>query len=142
MSYTAADGRSAEPGSTGTEFAYFDGDDIGAPLELALLEDDPGKATRYSNLVSTAMNQLAAELSSHNGVRVLFSGGDDMFASWPNGAVDPGEMTKLQVRFSAVCGRTISVGVGATPSEALGNLRRAKLRGKARTVTASEAREC
>jgi len=116
------------------EFAYFDGDDIGGPLELLLLEDKVSDASNYSKLVSVAMGQLISDLKSNPEVDVLFSGGDDLLAVWRQGGIDASEIEKIRRRFAGLCGRTISVGVGSSAPEALGNLRKAKLSGKDRTV--------
>ncbi|GAA3892483.1 mCpol domain-containing protein [Streptomyces sedi] len=116
------------------EFAYFDGDDIGGPLELLLLEERVSDACNYSKLVSAAMGKLISDLSASRGVDVLFSGGDDLLAAWRQGRVDVGEIEAMRRRFTGLCGRTISVGVGSSASEALGNLRKAKLSGKDRVM--------
>lgn len=116
------------------EFAYFDGDDIGGPLELFLLEDKVSDASHYSKKVSLAVSQLVLDLKSNPEVDVLFSGGDDLLAVWRRGGVDISDIEKARRRFTAMCGRTISVGVGSSAPEALENLRKAKLSGKDRTV--------
>lgn len=119
------------------EFAYFDGDDIGAPLELLLLENKVSEASEYSRTISEAMRRLKADLEGLTGGDILFSGGDDLLIVWKQRCADSGEIQEIRDKFSSYCGRTVSVGFGATASEAMGNLRKAKLSGKDRAVVST-----
>lgn len=120
------------------KFAYFDGDDVGAVIEVSLMDDDLSEACRHSESVSAALVRLVADLESRPQVSVLFSGGDDVLAVWPEEAMSIQDVEQIREAFRSACGRTMSVGVGDSPSEALRNLRRAKLSGKNR-ITRSGA---
>lgn len=121
------------------KFAFFDGDDVGAVIEVSLMDDDVSEACLHSESVSAALLKVVRELKSNPQVVVLFSGGDDILATWPNDAMDNQDVEQLRDLFKTTCGRTMSVGVGNSGSEALRNLRRAKLSGKNRIVSSNEA---
>jgi hypothetical protein len=110
-------------------YAHVDGDRIGALLELLLTEGKLEEASRYSKTVSAAMQAVSRELLSHAGVTVHLLGGDDLVASWPAGAITIANLEEIRSTFTSLCTRTLSVGLGASVSEAVLSLRRAKLLG-------------
>lgn len=118
--------------------ACFDGDDVGAHLELLLLTGHLDQAQAFSEGVSAAIFQLTTFLRDEASAVVYIAGGDNVVASW---ASEPECALFDQARdiFREACGRTLSVGVGQTPSEALHALRLAKLKGKDRVYIAPGA---
>lgn len=113
-------------------FAYFDGDDVGSMIEVSLMDDDVSEACHHSQLVNVALRNVLGAMEGHPRVEVLFSGGDDILAVWPDGALGVEDLERIREVFRESCGRTMSIGVGKSASDALRNLRRAKLSGKNR----------
>jgi GTP cyclohydrolase III len=116
-------------------YAYFDGDDIGAKLELLLLDDKEEDARSYSQSINSAVARLREFLSLRH-VETILVGGDDLIAFWPSGHISMREIENARKIFLGVCSCTISVGIGSSLSEAAFNLRRAKLQGKNQVVSA------
>jgi GTP cyclohydrolase III len=117
------------PGST---YAYFDGDDVGAHIELCLLEDDATGAA----LVSTRVNQAIAWLQSHLqqrfGASVIFAGGDEVLAQLQTRPTLT-QLESVRTEFESQSSLSISCGLGTSLHEASLQLRLAKLRGKNQT---------
>lgn len=110
--------------------ALFDGDDIGPHLELMLLEGRLDDAATFSTAVSRAMSSMVEALQTVSGVEIIFCGGDDLVAQWPEGSVPLAFLQDLRTSFQKTCTRTLSAGLGPTPADAVRELRLAKLRGK------------
>lgn len=115
---------------------HFDGDDIGTKLELMLLDNKESEAREYSRSVSAALNQLQ-EFVQREGADVILSGGDDLIASWKSTPPSASTLQKACDKFSEICGRTLSVGIGESLSDTTSNLRRAKLQGKNQIVSSN-----
>ena len=115
-------------------FAHFDGDDVGPALELLLLDNLPQRAREYSEAVREAFDVLCQILAQNPDVKVIVAGGDDLVASWPEGSVEISKLEELRSSFHKTCGRTMSIGVGTSTTEAVHNLHRAKLMGKDQVV--------
>ena len=120
-------------------FAYFDGDNIGNHLELLLMDNRIDDASEYSESVERALSHIRDSLEGNVNVVVIFAGGDDLVAKWPDGSVSRETIEKLRDAFQQICGRSISVGLGSSPSRAALNLRRAKLMGKSQVVGNAES---
>lgn len=122
--------------STGS-FLYFDGDDVGAGIELMLLEGDLAGAAARSALVSDAISLLSSELEVELAARVIFAAGDEVLAhtSRPVAAED---VERLRTQFHERSGLTISCGVADSPGGATRRLHLAKLRGKNRTEVVTD----
>lgn len=121
-------------GTNELNYAYFDGDDIGRTLELLLLEDRVDAAATYSINVDKARHALATKLTSIPSVHQILSGGDDLMISFDPVLISEEDIQLACAHYQAVCGHTVSVGIGQTPSVATMRLRRAKLLGKGRVV--------
>lgn len=113
-------------------FLYFDGDDVGAGIELMLLEGDLAGAAELSARISEAVSLLASGLELEMGAEVVFAAGDEVLArtSLPVIAED---IERLREQFRRRSGLTISCGVADSPGGATRHLHLAKLRGKNRT---------
>lgn len=122
-------------GSTGS-FLYFDGDDVGAGIELRLLEGDLAGAAELSARISDAISFLSSALELEMAAEVVFAAGDEVFAraSLPVIAED---VERLREQFRTRSGLTISCGVADSPGGATRHLHLAKLRGKNRTEVAT-----
>jgi len=114
-------------------FIYFDGDDVGARIELLLLRNDPDAAAAVSRDVVRAVGEIADAIRIQLGGTVLFAAGDEVLAC-VNDAPDPAWLDLVRDRFRFATHLTISCGVGGTAAEAASNLHMAKLLGKNRAV--------
>jgi GTP cyclohydrolase III len=117
--------------SSGT-YLYFDGDDVGAAIELRLLEFDVEEAAEISARVSSSVQELARRLGTSLGATIVFAAGDEVLAHSPN-EVELTRVESLRKQFLDESGLTISCGVGRDPKQATLSLHFAKLRGKNRT---------
>ncbi|NQX03405.1 mCpol domain-containing protein [Rathayibacter sp. VKM Ac-2856] len=113
-------------------FVYFDGDDVGAKIELCLLSDDVEAAAAISTSVSDARMELSRKLQVRFDAELIFSAGDEVLARLSE-IVDNDIFDQLRLAFAARSGISISCGVGRSASEASLNLRLAKLQGKNQT---------
>lgn len=114
--------------------AHFDGDDIGPALELMLLDNELNRAREYSQSVTRALQHVRYFLEEELDAEIIICGGDDLVACWEAGSVTDADIKLIRTSFFDICGRTISIGIGASSHEATNNLRRAKLLGKDRVV--------
>jgi hypothetical protein len=113
-------------------YLYFDGDDVGAVIELRLLENDLSGAVSASEDVSQGIRWLAGALQGLLRAEILFAAGDEVFAVIPD--LDKvAEVERLRREFATMAGVTISCGLGMSAAEASHQLRLAKLQGKDRT---------
>jgi CRISPR/Cas system-associated protein Cas10 (large subunit of type III CRISPR-Cas system) len=119
-------------------FIHLDGDDIGSVLELLLLDDGVERARAYSASVTRALELVRDALAKNGDADIFVSGGDDLAAALPDDAIDAQEVERLRRIFFEACGRTMSIGVGFSASEAIHNLRRAKLMGKNAVVSPTQ----
>jgi GTP cyclohydrolase III len=110
-------------------YAYFDGDDVGAHIELRLLEDDANGAALVSVRVSESISWLKAHLEKHFDAIVLFAAGDEVLAQLDS-VPTLEQLERMRAEFRARSSLSISCGLGNSPSEASLQLRLAKLRGK------------
>jgi hypothetical protein len=115
--------------------AHFDGDDVGPVFELILLDNKLDRAREYSRSVAQAL-QYVRNFLEELGAEIIAYGGDDLVACWKAGSVTEVDIKLIRSSFFDICGRTISVGIGVNSHDATSNLRRAKLLGKDRVVSA------
>lgn len=118
--------------SSPASYLYFDGDDVGAAIELCLLEDDILGAREISRHVSVGVELLASALHSLMQAEVIFAAGDEVFVV-TTAQIDVEQIQELRDRFTQTTGRTISCGTGASAAEATRQLHLAKLHGKNQT---------
>jgi len=117
-------------------YAYFDGDDVGANIELRLLEDDVDGASRVSSRVSKAIQWLGACLEREYSGQIKFAAGDEVLALLVH-APSKEQIEQIRSEFETRSGLSVSCGIGDSAREAAGQLRLAKLRGKNRTEGAA-----
>lgn len=108
---------------------YFDGDDVGAHIELCLLHDDVDGAARVSAAVTSAIKELAHELRISFNASIKFAAGDEVLAILPT-LPSITEIEDLRAAFTERAGVTISCGIGFDARQASTNLHYAKLLGK------------
>ncbi|WP_181157380.1 mCpol domain-containing protein [Microbacterium sp. MYb62] len=114
------------------QYLYFDGDDVGAAIELCLLEEDVPGAHLVSTRVSDGIEGLAAELRRSFGAEIVFAAGDEVLAV-TNSLVDPILVQRFRAKFEKTTGRTVSCGIGTSAADATRQLHLAKLHGKNQT---------
>lgn len=117
-------------------FLYFDGDDVGAGIELMLLEDNLAGAAKLSTQISGAISMLSSALELELAAEVVFAAGDDVLAHTTRPVVAD-DVERLRQEFRERSGLTISCGVADSPGGATRQLHLAKLRGKNRTEVAT-----
>lgn len=118
-------------------FLYLDGDDVGASIELRLLENDYLEAQAISVRVSDAIAWLAEIVPRDGEGQIAFAAGDEVLAIVPR-ATSMEWIESLRAEFEVRSGSTISCGVGSSASAATNQLRLAKLSGKNRTRRAND----
>jgi hypothetical protein len=112
-------------------FIYLDGDDVGAHIELHLLRDEVDASAALSAAVVRATGQIADDIRTHLGGRLIFAAGDEVLAIVPERPTSE-SIEVVRSTFQNATGLTISCGIGMTAAEAARNLRLAKLLGKDR----------
>jgi hypothetical protein len=122
---------------SGGAFAYFDGDDVGATIELLLLQSDVASAAEVSSRVSEGIRQISDHLEAVLGGTVFFAAGDEVLAHLDT-PLPIEEAELLRDRFHDLTGLSISCGVAETVQNAAHQLRLAKLRGKDQTAAATD----
>lgn len=113
-----------------TEYVYAlgDGNHIRENVEFYLLNHDLESLTKFSQNLTTAINELKELAISSMNAQIILAGGDDILLSVPREKYRKELIQELQQAFLAITGITISFGVGNTIEAAYINLRRAKTR--------------
>jgi len=117
---------------TPKRYLYFDGDDVGAAIELCLLEEDVPGASSVSARVSDGIGRLASELRQSLRAEIIFAAGDEVLAA-TNLVVEHSLIQRFRTDFAETTGRTVSCGIGTSAAEATRQLHLAKLHGKNQT---------
>ena len=110
-----------------------DVDQVGDRLELYLLGEDVEGARMFQDQIQDSMRWLRHALEQI-GCELLYSGCDDVLFQIQAGGYQHSAVEQLREQFSRRTGCTLSYGFGGTISEALRNLRVAKLSGRNRAV--------
>jgi hypothetical protein len=112
------------------EYFYVlgDGNHIRENVEFYLLNHDLESLSKFSQSLTTAINELKELAISSMNAQVILAGGDDILLSVPRENYRKELIQKLQQAFLTTTGITISFGVGNTVEAAYINLRRAKTR--------------
>ena len=92
------------------------------------------EAATFSRQLARAVELAAEKVAVCDGWSLVFAGGDELLAVSEPGVAPNGLVAAIAEAFESAAGVTVSVGIGPTPSAAVGNLRRAKLGGKNRVV--------
>lgn len=110
------------------EYFYVlgDGNHIRENVEFYLLNHDLESLSKFSQSLTTAINELKEMAISSMNAQVILAGGDDILLSVPREKYRKELIQELQQAFLATTGISISFGVGNTIEAAYINLRRAK----------------
>ena len=111
-------------------YAFFDGDDIGPTVEILLLEGRIIEAQAFSNSIKEALQEIEVYLRSFDWLNIIIIGGDDILLEVNTQSISQEFLEKIRQIFKDKTGNSISCGVGDNLTEAIFNLRLAKLYGK------------
>lgn len=107
-----------------------DGDSIGDVIELCLLSSNLNEASKFSQSVKIALEDIASSASKEFNAELVYVAGDDICFSL-SGKFDIKKiLTSYADFFFHKTGKTMSFGAGETSTEAIMNLRIAKVSGK------------
>jgi uncharacterized protein YjbI with pentapeptide repeats len=118
-------------------FVRVDADSVGDQIELALLEGDTAGAQIIHNHVQESMKELRI-FAEQNFGEILMQGCDDIFFNMLDCVENFERLEIARTEFFNRSGFTLSIGVGASLTEAVLSLTKAKLSGKNRTVISSK----
>ena len=118
------------------QYISFDGDKVGAKLELLITLEDIEKMATFSKAISKATKNLEDILLT-NGYKVIFSGGDNILCFGKN---DLDFFRELQKFFYDATLITASIGIGSSVRKSFLALKYAKASGGAKIIEFSK--EC
>ena len=96
-------------------FAAFNGDDIGEQIGNHIANDDHESLSRVSDGVKSAHDMIERWVESKGG-KVVVSSGDEAIVTVPKQAL--AELKSIQQKYSQLANATVTIGVGASMSEA------------------------
>ena len=111
-------------------YVRLDVDNVGDNIELALLQANLVRAQQIHDSIQTALADIQKVLRFN--CDILMQGCDDILFSISEIDYDENFLVELKDIFFEKTGFTISIGIGISINEAIGNLRIAKLSGKNR----------
>lgn len=119
-------------------YLALDGDDVGRSLEYLILTNQDNALRVFSYSVADAIEWLSSELTKVFGAELVFKGGDNILCTLIPGERFMEESDAMRGSFQKRAGCTLSIGLGASASEAYIALKFAKASGKDRMCTYSE----
>lgn len=108
--------------STNIRYAYFDGDNIGSAIEHLLNSGKESEATHLSESIKRALFQIESYMEGHKDVELLMLGGDDILIKYDDTKHSLKLLEEVMEIFFKQTGLSMSCGVGANVSQAIGNL--------------------
>lgn len=111
-------------------YAFFDGDNIGPTLEILLIENKIIEAQQFSNNIKLALKEIEDFVLSVEDAKLVIIGGDDILLYFNSQTHNINLLERIRDAFRNKTGNTMSCGVGKSLSEAIYNLRLAKIYGK------------
>jgi len=103
-------------------FYAFDGDRIGDKLEYLIISENIDAVSAFSQSVAEALLHIEIMLTENN-ANIIFSAGDNILCS---ADICDDELQRYQKIFLETTGCKLSIGVGASPLQAMIGLRCAK----------------
>jgi hypothetical protein len=113
--------------NSGVVYLAGDGDSIGAKVGQAMLHDDDEGLKAVSGKINQGQDLFAQWLAAAGG-EMISAGGDEFVAKIP--ALDMNSLEEFRQQYAAAVGATLTIGTGATMSEAGKALIYGKLNGK------------
>ena len=111
-------------------FIAIDGDDVGSHLEYFILTNNLSELGKFSEQYSVAMEWLQTQLVKGFNADIIFSGGDNLFASIKQEHFDLSRLRELHSQYFSKASRTLSIGLGYNSRTAYLALKLAKTSGK------------
>jgi hypothetical protein len=133
-----ADDQQQDPAQGGRLYLAGDGDSIGAKVGQAVLSDDVESLHQVSQHINAGQN-MVIDWCEQNGGRVISAGGDEFVLELP--AIQPEQIEQLRQQYEQMVGATLTIGTGASMSEAGKALIMGKLNGKNQTIAYSPEME-
>lgn len=118
-------------------YIRFDVDNVGESIELNLLNNEYKKAQDIHDRIQINLNNILEQIRKFPSLALIMKGCDDILFSINKVEFDLEYFETLRKHFYDETGFTISIGIGPSVSEALFNLRIAKLSGKNKIITES-----
>lgn len=112
------------------KFYGLDGDKIGGVIEAYIIKGEIGNLMEFSYKVSVALEVIRKNVLERNGI-IIFCAGDSILFQ---GQFSDSWCDKILNQFLSLTGRTASMGVGKTATEAYLALKLAKATGGGKTT--------
>jgi hypothetical protein len=122
-----------------SSYLFADGDSVGDRIELFLMDGDVEAAAQLSVQLQKALEAIINTLQRDFDGRIILAGGDDVLAAIPSERASVESCNILRGIYKAICGCTLSIGVGRYPERAVDALRRAKLLGRNQVIISEGA---
>ena len=120
-------------------YVCIDADDVGAKIELMLLDERIHEASAVAQRVRNAMHTLRTTVANHPDAELLMSGCDDIIAEFLPSADIDALVDGIRSEFHSSTGFSVTAGIGVSIRDALESLRRGKLMGKNQVVRSQAA---
>jgi len=114
------------------EYAFFDGDNVGASIERLLSNGKVHEATHLSERIKLAILQIELFIDSADGVEIVVCGGDDVLIRFDRNKYDHYFLGRISNIFVKFTGLSMSCGVGINVNQAISSLMVVKQRNKGR----------
>lgn len=128
---------------SGQQYVYvcMDADDVGAKIELMLLDENIDEAAEVAESVRKGMKSLRAAISNSPESELLMSGCDDVIVRIEANVDIEALVAELRTAFYSTTGFSLTAGIGVSIRDALESLRRGKLMGKNQVVRSPTAND-
>ena len=110
-------------------FIAIDGDAVGDYLEFLIVTNQIQELSAFSLRYKSAMSWLESQLVELFNATMIFSGGDNLLAFIPN-ECNQEQIESVRRGFAQLTAKSLSVGLGMSPRQALFALQFAKSSGK------------
>jgi len=108
-------------------YCSLDGDKIGTKLEKLIVNQDMISLSKFSNLISEAINDITKKIKD-KGYNIVFSGGDNIMF---HGEIETSFCDEISEYFENKTSNNLSIGIGNTMKESFIALKIAKAKGGA-----------
>lgn len=123
-------------------FVAADGDNMGNRVAASVLDDNPKKAFKISNMIYRGVHAVKKFTESKMGAKYIIFGGDDMVFTADSSKFTPALLEEMRAIYAkATGGESVTAGVGNSLSEAAKCMTIGKNTGKNKTVYWTEAQE-
>ncbi|MFC1758510.1 mCpol domain-containing protein [Planctomycetota bacterium] len=120
-------------------YVCIDADDVGAKIELMLLDENIDEASLIANSVRNAMQSMRGTVAKNPTANLLMSGCDDIIAEFLTPDEVDTVIDRIRSEFFNSTGFSLTAGIGVSIRDAMDSLRRGKLMGKDQVVHSTAA---